>query len=74
MANSAPKQVASAAVRFICDDTGEGVRPAGFVPTPGGGKLKVEAVRVLPSAAYLVARRDLRAGEEITWQYQVALR
>jgi hypothetical protein len=74
MANSAPKQVASAAVRFLCDDTGEGVRPAGFVPTPGVDKLKTEAVRVLPSAAYLVARRDLRAGEEITWHYQVALR
>ena len=30
--------------------------------------------RVLPRAAYLVARRSMRAGEEITWHYQVALR
>jgi len=75
MANSAPKQVATATVRFICDDTGPGVRPAGFVPTAEGcPRLNAEAERVLPRAAYLVARRNMRAGEEITWHYQVALR
>ena len=75
MANSAPKQVATAAVRFICDDTGPGVRPAGFVASAQGcPRLNAEAERVLPRAAYLVARRSMRAGEEITWHYQVALR
>lgn len=74
MANSTPKHIATAEVRFVCDDTGAGVRPDGFVPTPGNAvRLCVEAERVLPRAAYLVTRRNLRAGEEITWHYQVAL-
>jgi len=77
LANSAPKAQASAAVRFLCDDTA--VRDKGFRPPPpgapwGDAKLKRETVNCLPRAAYLVARRDLAEGEEITWNYQVALR
>jgi hypothetical protein len=40
--------VATAAVRFICDDTGPGVRPAGFVASAQGcPRLNAEAERVL---------------------------
>ena len=74
MANaSGSKITATAMVAFLVDDTGKGVRPQGYDPARPRPLCRV-AQRVLPQAAYLIARRDLRAGEEIKWFYQVALK
>jgi hypothetical protein len=74
MANAAPThRAANTAVLFVIDDMADGVRPAGYDAAAAPAPLCAEAARVLPKAAYLVARRDLRPGEEVTWFYQVAL-
>jgi hypothetical protein len=74
MANaSATHRAASTAVLFVIDDMATGVRPEGYDAAAAPAPLCAEAARVLPKAAYLVARRDLRPGEEVTWFYQVAL-
>ena len=65
---------ANSTVVFLVDDTGPGIRPKGYDPRNAPTRLNAEASSILPLAAYLLAKRDIKPGEEIRWRYQVALR
>ena len=60
---------ANARMVFLVDDAG--VRPPEY-DAHEGKRLCQGLAGILPRAAYLVALRDIEAGEEIRWAYQVS--
>jgi len=67
---SATEADANAKMVFLPDDSLAGVRPDGYDAAVAPLKLKRDLVNLLPRSAFLVAKRDIAAFEEVKWHYQ----